>query len=430
MPGPLPGPPPGPLDGVKVVEFTEIIAGPLAGMLLADLGAEVIKVEPPWGEPWRFVQAFLPTESRVFMAYNKGKRGLTLDLKTAGARQILERLILQADVVLVNYRPDVVSKLGLDYDSLSALNPRLVYCDLTAYGRQGPDAHRPGYDVVLQALSGMLAAEGKMSEGTPQPIVSTPLIDTTSGFSLAWCVCAGLYARERTGLGQKVETTLLGTTLVHLAMRFLQVENIDQPVRDQTLEDLAAFRAASVSYQDILNFYQESHSPLPGNIYYRVYATQDGAIAVGCLSDPLRRRLLDVLGLTDIRFEPGHDPTSPESMAFGRDLEKKADGMFLEKTTCQWLEILDNRNIPAGPVRFIEEMVDHPQVIASGLLAEVKHKEAGRVKMVGPLAKFNGTFPPLASASPALGQHTAEILLELGYTAEEVDQWRQDGVVV
>ncbi len=399
-------------------------------MLLADLGAEVIKVEPPWGEPWRFVQAFLPTESRVFMAYNKGKRGLTLDLKAADARQILERLILQADVVLVNYRPDVVSKLGLDYESLSALNPRLVYCDLTAYGRQGPDAHRPGYDVVLQALSGMLAAEGKMNGGTPQPIVSTPLIDTTSGFSLAWCVCAGLYARERTGLGQKVETTLLGTTLAHLAMRFLQVETIDQPVRDQTLEDLAAFRAASVSYQDILNYYQESHSPLPGNIYYRVYATQDGAIAVGCLSDPLRRRLLDVLDLSDIRFELGHDPTSSESMAFGRNLEKKADGLFLEKTTSQWLEILDSRNIPAGPVRFIEEMVDHPQVKASGLLAEVDHKEAGRVKMVGPLAKFNGAFPPPVSASPALGQHTEDILLELGYSAEEVDRWRQDGVVV
>ena len=134
----------GPLDGVKVVEFTEIIAGPLAGMLLADFGAQVIKVEPPWGEPWRFVQAFLPTESRVFMAYNKGKRDLTLDLTTPQARQILERLLPETDVVLVNYRPDVVSKLGLDYESLSALNPRLVYCDLTAYGRQGPDANLPG----------------------------------------------------------------------------------------------------------------------------------------------------------------------------------------------------------------------------------------------------------------------------------------------
>lgn len=420
---------PGPLHGIKVVEFTEIIAGPLAGMLLADLGAQVIKVEPPWGEPWRFVQSFLPTESRVFMAYNKGKRGLALDLASPQSRQILQRLLPQTDVVLVNYRPDVVSKLGLDYESLSAVNPRLVYCDLTAYGSEGPDANLPGYDVVLQALSGMIAAEGKMEGGAPRPIWSSPLIDTTSGFSMAWSVCAGLFARERTGQGQKVESTLLGSTLAHMAMRFLQVEAIDQPAREQTLEELEAFRAASASYQDINSYYQESHAPPPGNIYYRVYATQDGAIAVGCLSDPLRRRLLDVLGLTDIRFQPGHDPASPESQAFGRDLEAKADALFLGKTTSQWLVVLGHRGIPAGPVGFIEEMVDHPQVKAAGLLAEVEHQEAGRVKMVGPLAKFNGAFPPSVSASPALGQHTEEILVELGYSPEEVSRWRQAGVV-
>lgn len=420
---------PGPLDGVKIVEFTEIIAGPLAGMLLADLGAQVIKVEPPWGEPWRYVQSFSPTESRVFMAYNKGKRGLTLDLNSPQSRQILERMIPDTDVVLVNYRPDVVVKLGLDYETLSALNPRLVYCDLTAYGRQGPDAHLPGYDVILQALSGLMVAEGKMAGGTPQPIVSTPLIDTTSGFSMAWCVCAGLFARQRTGLGQKVETTLLGTTLAHLAMRFLQVESIDRPNREQTLEDLAAFRAASVSHEDVNTYYQESHAPLPGNIYYRVYSTQDGAIAVGCLSDPLRRRLLDVLGMTDNRFEPGYDPTTPESRAFGRELEKQADGLFLEKSASQWLEILGSRGIPAGPVQFIEEMVDHPQVKAAGLVVEVEHKEAGLVKTVGPLARFNGEIPPPVVASPALGQHNDEILSELGYSPEEVDRWRKDRVV-
>ena len=280
---------------------------------------------------------------------------------------------------------------------------------------------------MLQALSGMLAAEGKMEGGTPQPIWSTPLIDTTSGFSLAWCVCAGLYARERTGLGQKVESTLLVSSLAHLAMRFLQVESIDRPIREQTLEDLAAFRAASTSYQDVHSYYEDSHAPLPGNIYYRVYATQDGAIAVGCLSDPLRHRLLDVLGLSDIRFEPGYEPTAPDSKAFGRDLEKRADGLFLEKSTSQWLETLENRGIPAGPVRFIEEMVDDPQVKAAGLLVEVEHKEAGKVKMLGPLAKFNGSFPEAVSASPALGQHNEEILLELGYSPEEVTRWLQDG---
>jgi crotonobetainyl-CoA:carnitine CoA-transferase CaiB-like acyl-CoA transferase len=161
----------GPLDGVKVVEFSEIIAAPMAGMLLADLGAEVIKVEPPWGDPWRFVQSFLPSESRQFMAYNRGKRSLPLDLTRPHAKEILRSLILDTDVVLVNYRPDVVVRLGVDYASLAEVNPGIVYCDLTAYGREGPDSQRPGYDLVLQAMSGMIAAEGKLQQGVPQHLV-------------------------------------------------------------------------------------------------------------------------------------------------------------------------------------------------------------------------------------------------------------------
>ena len=293
---------PGPLHGVKVVEFTEIIAGPFAGMLLSDMGAEVIKVEPPWGDPWRGTQAFTSTESRPFIAYNRGKRSITLDLTTEAASDVLARLIPQMDVAIVNYRPDVATKLGVDYESLSALNPKLIYCENTAFGRQGPDSWRPGYDLILQAMSGIMTAESKTVNGVPVHVVSSPMVDTSAGLCLAWCVCAALFHRERTGRGQKVETTLLGLALAMLGMRFVEVESLDRDHNAATLESLAALREAGVPYPELLEIYEADHPVTPGNIYYRSYQTADGVISLGCLSDPLRKRLLDLLGLTDIRF--------------------------------------------------------------------------------------------------------------------------------
>lgn len=418
----------GPLQGVKVVEFTEIIAGPMAGMLLADMGAEVIKVEPPWGDPWRHTQAFMPNESRPFLAYNRGKQSLTLDLTTPEAQDVLRRLVPQMDVALVNYRPDVAAKLGVDYETLSALNPQLVYCENTTFGRQGPDAHRPGYDLIIQAISGMTAAEGKSVNGVPQHIWSTPLIDTSAGMCLAWCVCGALYARERTGVGQKVETSLLGMALTMLGMRLVQVEEQDGDDRARTLESLEAMRAGELPFQDLLEVYQAEHPQAPGDIYYRMYQTRDGAIAVGCLNDRLRHRLLEILGLEDIHFAPGYDPRAPESVEFGQSLVQRVEALFREKTDTEWLHILEQQGIPAGPVRFVEELFTDPQVEANGLIAEVEHRDAGKIKMVGPLANFSKT-PLVVGPSPALGQHTDTLLQDLGYTEEEITRWREAGII-
>ena len=345
---------PGPLDGVKVVEFTEIIAGPFAGMLLSDMGAEVIKVEPPWGDPWRGTQPFTSTESRPFIAYNRGKRSITLDLTTDAAKDILGRLIPQMDVAIVNYRPDVAAKLGVDYEALSALNPRLIYCENTAFGRQGPDSYRPGYDLILQAMSGIMTAESKLSNGVPVHVVSSPMVDTAAGICLAWCVCAALFSRERTGRGQKVETTLLGLAIAMLGMRFVEIESLDRDKFDATLESLGAMREAGLPYPELLQVYESDHPVTPGNIYYRTYQTADGVISLGCLSDPLRQRLLDTLGLTDIRFDPDYDPRSEKAMAFGEKLMRQAEDVFLQRTAADWLALLDERGIPAGPVRFMK----------------------------------------------------------------------------
>jgi formyl-CoA transferase len=421
----------GPLQDVKVVDFTEIIAGPLAGRLLSDMGADVIKIEPPWGEPWRTQQRFTPTESRGFMEYNRGKRSLPLDLTKPEAQEIIGQLIRETDVVLVNFRPDVAVKLGVDYEKLSEINPRLVYCEVTAYGREGPDAHRPGYDMILQAMSGLMACETKIENGVPQQIWASPLIDTTAGFCLAWCVCGALYSRERTGTGQKVETSLLGASLALLGTRFLQVESLDRDTRVKALEDIQEKRSESAEYDDMLaaspaSRRQRHHA----NIYYRVYLTLDLPISVGCLSDPLRRRLLEVLGLTDDAMEPGYNPNTPEAMEYARGLEAEAEKIFRRKSSAEWLETLERRGIPAGPVRFVEELFDDPQIKANGLVTEVEHKEAGAVKMIGPLAKFRGTPMEANTPSPALGQHSSEILKDLGFSGEDIARWKEAGILV
>ena len=421
---------PGPLEGIKVLDFTEVIAGPLAGRILADLGADVIKVEPPWGDPWRFNLPFSETESRGYMVFNRGKRSLPLDLVKPDAQNILRQLIPATDVVLLNNRPDVAIKLGVDYETLSKINPRLVYCELTGYGRKGPDAHLPGYDMILQAMSGLMAAEGKVIDDVPQQISASPLIDVTSGFCLTWSVCAALYARERTGKGQKIETSLLASGLALMGARFLEVDELDTENRSKSLEQMANKRASSSPYEEL-----RAASPGSqryghhGNIYYRVYLAKDGPIGIGCLNARLRQRLLVTLDLTDIRFEPGYDPNSQVAQEFGAELERKAIAQFSQRTIKEWLGIMSDSGIPAGPVRFAEELFDDAQIAANGLLVEVEHRDAGKVRMMGPVSQFSGTPLGKTIASPALGEHTSQILNDLGYSDTEIQAWKESGAI-
>ena len=418
----------GPLAGIKVLEFTEVIAAPLAGMLLSDMGADVTKIEPPWGDPWRSTQPCSDTESRPFIAYNRGKKDITLDLTTDVARQVLEKLVPTVDVILVNYRPDVAANLGVDYQTLYDLNPTIIYCEVTAFGREGEDADRPGYDLIIQGMSGLMNAEAKTINGTPQHISSSPLIDTTAGFSIAWLVSSALYAREKTGKGQKIETTLLGTALALMGMRYVQIEELDAANRRETLNTLDALRTANSSFEDIKDIYDSEHPQVPGHIYYRAYTTGNGAITVGCLSDVLRKKLLEVLNLEDIRFSEDYDPLSSEAIRFGNDLVSRTERIFLTKSSEEWLDILSGSGIPAGPVRYVEEVFDDPQVKANNLTVDLQHQDLGVVRMVGPLATFSET-PMRTLPLSALGQHTDETLLELGYPQVQIDVWRADGII-
>lgn len=419
---------PGPLAGIRVIEFSQIIAGPFAGMLLADMGADVIKIEPPHGEPWRLNMQFVPGESRTFISLNRGKRSLPLDLTKPEATEIVDRLVADADVVIVNYRPDVSRRLNIHYERLSAINPRLIYCDNTAFGRRGPHCQRPGYDIVAQAITGLMASEGKIVDGVPQYVISTPVADFATGLAMAWGICAALYVRERTGRGQKIETTLLASALAVQTSRFTWVEVIDAEPYRQFMADLERMRAEGRSFEEVYARYLGFRPRPPGNIYYRTYQTKDSVIAVGCLSDPLRKRLLEVLGLHDIRFDPGYDPQSPEAVEFGKELTKKAEAIFCQRTTAEWLRILDEAGIPAGPVRFTEELFEDEQVLANNLVVELQHSVVGRVRMVGPIISMSETPLEARSASPALGEHTDEILAAMGYPPDQVADLKKRGV--
>ena len=424
---------PGALDGIKVLEFTEIIAGPFGGMLLADMGADVVKIEPPWGDPWRHPFPIEPGESKTFMSLNRGKRSLPLDLTKQEGREVVYRLIPQTDVVIINYRPDVPYNLGIDYETLSAINPRIVYCENTAYGREGPHSQRPGYDIIAQAMTGLMASEDKIKDGVPQQVSSTPVADISTGISTAWAVCAALYHRERSGKGQKIETNLLASALAAQSTRFMEVDRVDAEPRAEFYESMQVMKEAGVPYTDIHAYYREHFDSRRGrgfSIYYRTYQAADGALAVGCLSDPLRKRLIDLVGLHDIRFDPDYDMHSEEALEFYEKLNGQMEDIFRQKSVSEWLRLLDAAGVPAGPVRFVEELVDDEQVVSNGLVVELEHSVVGKVKMVGPMLKMSETPLQPTLASPALGEHTDETLAACGYTAEQIGMLRELGVTL
>lgn len=418
--------PSGPLVGIRVLEFTQVIAGPFACQNLADMGAEVIKVEPPEGEPWRQFAQFMPGEAKYFQSLNRGKKSLVLSLQKPEAQAVVHKLMPSIDAVVVNYRPDVPKRLGIDYETLSALRPNLIYVDNTAFGRRGPWAHRPGYDVVVQAASGLMAAEGKIAGDGPDVIRSVPIADYGTGVTIAWGVCAALYHRERTGQGQFIQSTLLKT-----ALAFQGSVAFDLPIADERvhmrMDRVHEAQARGATYPELA----EAYKPITGgNIYYRAYATADGALSVGALSPSLWAKVrkaigTDYLGMQDPEFNP-FDPAwlkkSEEAVA---DVEAK----LRSKKTAEWMEIFDREGVPASPVNFTEDLINDPQVLANEMMVDLDHDLSGPQRQVGPLLDFSVTPLEAQGASPPIDRDTDAVLLAAGYTAAQVADLRAQGVV-
>jgi len=417
----------GPLNGIRVLEFTQIIAGPLGCQLLSDLGADVIKVEPPQGEPWRLSAQFVPLESKVFHALNRGKRSLAIDMAAPEAQEAIHRLMPAIDVVVINYRPDVARRLGIDYETLSSIRPDIIYMDNTAFGRHGDMANRPGYDIVVQAVAGLNSQVGKVDDrGTP--LAPPAFADTTTAYSIATGVCAALYHRALTGEGQRVETSLLINALTIHMSAFSAIPAADFEERAAFSELLEKSRAEGVTYAEFLKLRDElirkGH-----NFYYRCFVTKDGAIAVGALSASLRAKVRTVLQIEHNRDEPGYNAGDPEQQRIDREMALHVEEIIRAETCDYWEKAFEAGGVPVSRINFVQELVDHPQVLANDYVVEVEHDLTGPEWLSAPPWTMSKTPPAAQGASPPLGRDTDSILASLGYSDEEIDNMRSCGVI-
>lgn len=418
------------LAGITVVDFTEYVAGPYCTMMLADMGADVIKVERPHGDAWRHTAPVAPYEGRGYLGVNRGKRSIALDMQHAEGQAIARRLAARADVIVLNYRPGVAERLGLGYEALSSENPALVYCENTAFGRVGPYAGRPGFDILSQAATGMILYENKIQGGVPGYISTLAVADLTSGMFMAFAIVNALYARASSGRGQRIETSLFASGLAAQYRPLLSIEALDRPVRDGFLGELGERRASGLSFEEAQ---QLRYEYIPGrgrNAYYRVYETRDGLIAVGCLQNRQRRGLRDALGVDDPTVDGlGYDWFSDEVRDAHHRLTDGMEAAFRSRKTDEWTAALDAANVPCGAVNFPEEMFEHPHSAANELIVELEHEVLGPLRVPACPVRMSGTPPVAPVAPPALGAHSRSVLREHGYSDDAIERLLDDGVV-
>ncbi|HXB69507.1 MAG TPA: CoA transferase [Candidatus Acidoferrales bacterium] len=386
----------GPLAGIRVLDLSAYIAGPYGCSLLADLGAEVIKVEPPAGDTLRQYPSTLEPEARAFLGTNRSKLGIVLDLKQAEGQQAIHRLVADADVLVHNFRPSAPPRLGLEYERLRKLNPRLIYCALTGYGDTGPLRDKAGYDQVLQSTTGICTLQGP--PGKPE-IVLGSIVDFYAASQLAFAVTAALFYRERTGKGQYVGVSLLGSALAMQSGRFIWAGKEGRDVgRDLRSGGITA-----------------------------IHPTKDGFIYISANTPHFWQSLCELVGLPELAQDPNYDTVRKRAQR-AAEIVPKIRAALQSGTALEWEERFGDR-VPCGVVRPIEDMFDHPQVLAEGLVATFEHKTVGQYRGVAKPIKLSESPAPEPFAAPALGQHTAEVLTRLGYSAEMLERLRKLKVI-
>lgn len=392
---------PGPLDGVRVVDFTTMIAGPYGTMILADQGADVVKVEAPARSDHARRAGYGQRHfSAAFVNNNRNKRSISVDAKADAGRQVLLDLARTADVFVQNYRPGVMARLGLDYDDLKAVKPDIVYVSMSGWGERGPFAHKPVYDPIIQALSGLATVQAGADEARPR-LVRTVLPDKLTGVTAAQAVSAALFARERTGVGQHVRLSMLDSIVAFLW---------STDMGGQTFVGKEVDVARAATFIDL------------------IYETAKGYISVSVMANDQWHGLCHAVGhpewLEDERFKTpaGRDRYADERLEMMQEA-------LLEKPAAEWLGILETAGVPCAPVLTRAEMVRHAQVEASGIVIETDHPHAGRLRQARNAARFEATVPEIRYGAPHLGEHTIEILSELGYDRERCEALVEEGIV-
>jgi formyl-CoA transferase len=387
----------GPLDGVRVLDLSSYIAGPYGCSLLADLGADVVKIESPEGDTLRKYPSTLAAESRAFLGVNRGKRGLALDLKKPGGLAVLKRLVAKADVLVHNFRPAVPPRLGIDYGSLAAVNPRLVYCALSGYGETGPLRDKAGYDQVLQALTGMCAMQGPDADH-PQ-ILYGSVVDYYAASLLAFAVSSALVERSRTGAGRQVDVSLLRSALAMQSARYVWAEGEPRDVaRDM--------RSGGVT---------------------GIHPTKEGSLYLSANTPHFWQALCELTGLEDVAKDGRYD-TVRKRAAHAGEIVPKLRAALATRTALEWEERFGER-VPCAAVRSVEDMFDHPQVAAERLIDSYEHPKAGRFRAFREPVRFGARPAPTVRAAPLFGEHSREILAEAGYAAAEIDALLAGGAV-
>jgi len=395
----------GPLAGIKVIEFAHIMAGPVCGLMLADMGADVIKVErtPDGEDTRRTLPPDVGGESASYLMMNRNKRGIVLDLKSEDGKGIARRLLADADVAVENYRKGTMDRLGLGYDAVHGFNPGIIYAELSGFGRSGPYAERAGFDLIAQGMSGIMSITGE-GKGGPPTKCGPPLSDITAGILAAMGVLGAYIHRQKTGQGQRVDTSLFEAAITH------------------TYWQSAMTFATGISPVAL-------GSAHPLSAPYQAFEAADGWITIGAANQANWLRLLEVMERTDLQEDPRF-ADDPGRMANIDDLVTILGEIFKSRPAGEWLERLERAGVPAGPVLDIAGMQADPQALARGMIAEAPHSRLGPVKTLGHPVHYSATPAEISRGAPLLGEHTRELLGQHGYSPGEVERFVSEGVVV